>query len=188
MLACGTQQWSCPRLFSWCGRGERLFFLPASCWGFQAAIDGKADLSLIYNWKQRKKPAGRHCPLLNVKWKQGFERMCFVVCLRLKFLMPLLAKFRAVSSPSQKTTNAKKKTWWSGVVESPQMAGQYHLQHPYFGRLNSLAMWHSHTVLSSSWKFFYRYRSSHEVQPCTQSTSTSIKMHYALYGFLLYFL
>lgn len=46
----------------------------------------------------------------------------------------------------------------------------------------------SHTVLSSSWEFLYHYRFNYKVWYCTQSTSTSIKMDFALYGFLFYFL
>lgn len=150
MLAHGAQQQSCPRPFSWCCRGERLFFFsasffPASYWGSHLLRFSSSKRCKGWSWlnlqlkTDQKNPPDRDCPLLNVKWKWGFGRMHIGVCHSLMFLMPPLAKFRAVSSPSQKTINVKKKTWWSGVVGSPQTTGQYPLQCPCFGSLNSLA-------------------------------------------------
>lgn len=106
--------------------------------------------------------------------------MC-VVCLRLKFLMPLLTKFRAISSSFQETTKAKKKTWRNGGAGGGKPPKDWIVLSatPLFWEVKQFSyVGVSHTVPTGT--FLYHYRFSHKVQPCTQSTSTSIKMHYAL--------
>lgn len=139
-------------------QGRKALFLPSSYWGFQAAIDAKADLSSICNWKQTKKPTGRDCPLLNVKRKWGLGRKHIGVCLSLKFLMPLLTKFRALSSPSQETTNAKKNTRWSGRVggEEPPNYWTVISAAPLFWDIKQFScVGVSHSVLLAIWNFFF---------------------------------
>lgn len=58
---------------------------------------------------------------------------------------------------------------------------------PLFWELKQFSLWMlAMLCYCPAGVFFYHYRFSQKVQPCTQSTSTSIKMHYSLYGFIVF--